>query len=105
MVKGKYYQIAPINNKAINTYSNFYPNKKANVHIWYLCHSLELKKKLYTVNNLHNITEIAETTCEGDLCVFQRYTFSLLPENKYCQYDVTFSVAEQFTYLSQNFDF
>ena len=48
---------------------------------------------------------MAETTWEEDLCVFQKNIFSLLPKNKYRQYDLTFCLTEQLTYLSQNFDF
>ena len=39
-------------------------------------------KKLYTVNNSHAITGVVETTGEGDLCVFQKDTFCLLPKRQ-----------------------
>ena len=43
-LRARDYQITPINNKAINTYSIFYSNKKANEFISYLCRLLEIKE-------------------------------------------------------------
>ena len=70
-------------------------------------------RKLYTVNNLHAITVMAETTWEREiikkidsttLYTFRKYKFCLLPGNKYLQNDSTFSLADQCILFSQKFD-
>lgn len=65
-------------------------------------------RNLSTANNVYAIpgrVEIIEKIETANLCAFQKDKLCLLPTNKYRQNDSSFSLAEQFTFFSQDFNF